>query len=125
MIALAPTTTHTGPALPPSLARLAGRAPHPGVVPMESAPSGPPARVGHNSGAKKAYYPELLTAWFAHRKERASDYLTPKESAASDNRPALLLQAMVIGIAAIYRDGLLNPESSESAEERTRGAFFM
>jgi hypothetical protein len=105
-------------------------------------PAGGPATgpgIGHNSGAqpmpedseatgitrKKAHYIEVLTDWFANRRERASEHMTSEEIGACENRPALLLHAMAIGIASIYREALFNPQSTESAEDRARGAFAM
>ena len=101
-----------------------------------------PAPIGHNStraqpmadeaeaqvqniAGKKAYYIEVLTDWFANRREMASECMTPEEIGACENRPALLLHAMAIGIASIYREELFNRQSTESAEERVRGAFAM
>jgi hypothetical protein len=95
--------------------------------------------IGHNSGAqptpeddeargiegKKAYYIGVLTDWFANRREKLSEHMTPEEIGACESRPAVLLQAMAIGIASIFREALFNPQDSESADERARGAFAM
>jgi hypothetical protein len=112
-----------------------------GPVQVAAPPNGhdQPAGLGHNSGAqrmpednevagiarKKAYYIEVLTDWFANRRERTSEYMTPEEIGARENRAALLLHAIAIGIASIYRETLFNRQSTENAEERVRGAFGM
>ena len=73
----------------------------------------------------REYLVEVLTDWFANRKERTPEYMTPEEIGACENRVAILLHAMAIGIVTIYRDALFNNNTTDSADERARGAFYM
>ena len=73
----------------------------------------------------REYFVEVLTDWFANRKERTSEHITPEEIGACENRVILLLQAMAIGIVSIYRDALFSTDATDSADERSRGALYM
>jgi hypothetical protein len=93
--------------------------PNGGAPPQMAAPPGEangddqPARVGHNSGnttpmadnnkdAKAAAIAEIRD-WLANRLDRASDYMTPAEIGAAENRLILLKHALIDGVAYIQR----------------------
>ena len=89
----------------------------------ESAPAG----VGHNSGdasaQRRAEHIEAITDWVNNRRKLASECLTPEEIGASENRVAILLHGLVIGVVCIYREALFKPDRSESFEDRERGVL--
>ena len=72
-----------------------------------------PAPIGHNSGESapmadedggaKARAIAEIQDWLVNRLQRASDYMTPAEIGAAENRLILLKRALIDGIAYIQR----------------------
>lgn len=66
-----------------------------------------PAGIGHNDpAAYKAHLVEQIRDWVANRRQREADYMRPEEIGAAENRPFLLLRALVDGAAHIQRSGI-------------------